>query len=283
MPMRLRAFVQRVLRSWAGSDCCLRVARNRSQPPTESLWTRMLQGLCRCFLTAQNRIGCSTVLGKSLIILVFDRSSSQPVGFESIQPFSAEPFAISFILHFAALLRLSPMHSAPRFARKLRLLLLLVFVGLPLPNSAQGQLTVLVHAGTTHSTLEWNPSSLPEGVPEIGVGNRTGYKVGVSAIMHLAPNIGLQFGAAYAQRGQVFRQVFPDLGLSGYPFSEIKVVQEFDYVELPLLLTLSRDVKGKLSPHVTIGPALSFRVNCGVTERVRQANWQDIAGESPVL
>ena len=133
---------------------------------------------------------CSTILCESLLLLVNNRSSSQVVGCESIRRFLAEPIAICFIPAFEVLLRLSPMHFAPSFAQKLPLLLLLVFVGLPLTNSARGQLTVLVHAGTSHSTLVRNPASLPGRVPESEFGYRIGYRAGVSALMQLAPNIG---------------------------------------------------------------------------------------------
>ena len=121
------------------------------------------------------------------------------------------------------------------------LLALALSVSLFVPGSVYGQTSLSLQAGASLATLG--------GSDVASADSRIGMRVGASAIFPLSANLDLQFGAAYAAKGA----------------TQQDVAFEFDYFEIPLLLRLSPSVGGTISPHFTVGPALSFRLKCSVS------------------
>ena len=125
------------------------------------------------------------------------------------------------------------------------LLALALSVSLLVPGSVYGQTSLSLQAGASLATLG--------GSDVASADSRIGMRVGASAIFPLSANLDLQFGAAYAAKGATEHEAGIDLLL------------ELDYFEIPLLLRLSPSVDGTISPHFTVGPALSFRLKCSAS------------------
>ena len=136
------------------------------------------------------------------------------------------------------------------------LLALALSVSLFVPGSVYGQTSLSLQAGASLATLG--------GSDVASADSRIGMKVGASAIFPLSANLDLQFGAAYAAKGATQQEFGVDMAF------------EFDYFEIPLLLRLSPSVDGTISPHFTVGPALSFRLKCSVSG---SAEGFDISGD----
>ena len=142
------------------------------------------------------------------------------------------------------------MRIARQFFQKLPpLLALALSVSLLVPGSVYGQTSLSLQAGASLATLG--------GSDVASADSRIGMRVGASAIFPLSANLDLQFGlAAYAAKGATEHEAGIDLLL------------ELDYFEIPLLLRLSPSVGGTISPHFTVGPALSFRLKCSASGSV---------------
>ena len=125
------------------------------------------------------------------------------------------------------------------------LLALALSVSLLVPGSVYGQTSLSLQAGASLATLGGSDVESAD--------SRIGMRVGASAIFPLSANLDLQFGAAYAAKGATEQELGIDLAV------------ELDYFEIPLLLRLSPSVGGTISPHFTVGPALSFRLKCSVS------------------
>ena len=131
--------------------------------------------------------------------------------------------------------------ASPALQKLPRLFTLMLSAGVFIPRSVEGQTSLSLQAGPSFATLAGGP---------FDDGSRTGFSVVASAILPFTTNLGLQLGTAYAARGATE---------AGY------LAIDLDYVEIPLLLRVSPSVEGAISPHFTIGHALSFRLNCGVS------------------
>ena len=141
------------------------------------------------------------------------------------------------------------MRLAPHLHQQVSpLFALALSVSLLVPGSVQGQTSLSLQAGASLATLGGNDVDSAD--------SRTGIKVRTSAILPLTTSLGLQLGAAYAEKGATEQEDGVDLAF------------DFDYLEIPLLLRLSPAVAGTLSPHFTIGPTLSFRVACNASGKV---------------
>ena len=125
------------------------------------------------------------------------------------------------------------------------LLALALSVSLFVPGSVYGQTSLSLQAGASLATLGGSDVESAD--------SRIGMRVGASAIFPLSANLDLQFGAAYTGKGATEHETGLD------------VLFELDYLEIPLLLRFTPSVAGTLSPHFTIGPALSLRVGCSAS------------------
>ena len=138
------------------------------------------------------------------------------------------------------------MRIALQLFQKLPPLLALVLsVGLLVPRGVQGQRSLSLQAGASLATLGGSDVESAD--------SRIGMRVGASAILPLATNVDLQLGAAYAAKGATEQEF------------GVALAVDLDYFEIPVLLRLSPSVEGTLSPHFTVGPALSFRLKCSVS------------------
>lgn len=81
-----------------------------------------------------------------------------------------------------------------------------------------------------------------------------GLKAGATATFPLSGNVGLQVGAAFAEKGADFE----DTDLEGSI--------AFDYIEVPVMLRLGIPVDGNIAPHVAVGPAIGFLIGCEISE-----------------
>ena len=125
------------------------------------------------------------------------------------------------------------------------LLALALSVSLFVPGSVYGQTGLSLQAGASLATLG--------GSDVASADYRIGMRVGASAIFPFSANLDLQFGAAYVAKGATEHELGVDIAV------------ELDYFEIPLLLRLSPSVDGTISPHFTVGPALSFRLKCSAS------------------
>ena len=135
------------------------------------------------------------------------------------------------------------MRLAPRYPRKLTPFLAVVLSTiLCVPGSLRGQTEISLRGGMSLATL---------GGDDIGsADSRTGLRVGASAILPLTTSLGLETGAAYAAKGATEEEFGVELDLA------------LRYLEVPLLLRFTPSVEDTISPHVSIGPALAFRIGC---------------------
>ena len=111
-----------------------------------------------------------------------------------------------------------------------------------LPAGLRGQTEVSLQGGVSLATLG--------GSDVEGTDSRAGLRAGASAILPLTSGLGLELGAAYAEKGAAEQ----DFG--------VEIDLELGYLELPLLLRFSPSPAGAVSPHFMAGPALALRVSC---------------------
>ncbi len=112
---------------------------------------------------------------------------------------------------------------------------------------SQGQTTVSVQAGASFAT--WGGSDAEE--EGVDNGYRTGLVLRASAVLPLTDIVALQIGAAYVEKGTLWR-----LDTFGTEL-DLQASAEMGYLAIPVLLRVSPRLKGPMSPYVTAGPALS--------------------------
>ncbi len=165
------------------------------------------------------------------------------------------------------------MRIGPLF--KLPLLFVLLFSSsLFGATVAQGQSTVSVQAGASFAT--WGGDDVKE-LEDAGfdIGNRTGVTIRASAVLPLTNLLGLQIGAAYVQKGASGEVREDD--------SYFEFTTDMDYLEFPVLLRISPQLNGPLSPYVTAGPAFSFVLNCWVSNRIKVSFIDPFTGETVMI
>ena len=125
---------------------------------------------------------------------------------------------------------------------------------------AQGQPTVSVQGGASFAT--WGGDDIKDLEEEgFDIGYRTGVAIRASAVLPLTDLVGLQIGAAYVQKGMFWEEREDE--------SYFEVTADMGYLEFPVLLRVSPQLEGPLSPYVTAGPAFSFSLNCRVSSSLR--------------
>ncbi len=147
------------------------------------------------------------------------------------------------------------MRITPLF--KSSILLVLVFSGgLIGATVARGQTTISFQAGASFTT--WGGDYAKEARNTgFDVGYRTGLAMRGSALLPLTDLLRLQIGATYMQKGSSGQVRGDDFYLES--------TMNMGYLEFPVLLRISPQLEGPLSPYVTAGPAFSFALSCGAS------------------
>ena len=165
-------------------------------------------------------------------------------------------------------MRIEPLFKFPG-------LLVLVFsASLIGATVARGQTTVSVQAGASFAT--WGGDDVKE-LEDAGfdISFQTGVAIRASAVSPLTDLLGLQIGAAYVQKGANGRVDEDD--------AYFEFTTDMNYLEFPLLLRISPQVRGPLSPYVAAGPAFSFVLNCRVSNKLKVSLIDPFTGESVVI
>ena len=165
------------------------------------------------------------------------------------------------------------MRIEPLF--KLPVLLVLVFASCLIGATvARGQPSVSVQAGGSFAT--WGGDDVKE-LEDAGfdIGYRTGVAVRASVVSPLTDLLGLQIGAAYVQKGASGEFDDDDV--------YIEFTTDMNYLEFPLLLRISPQLRGPLSPYVAAGPAFSFVLNCRVSNKLKVSFIDPFTGESVMI
>ena len=121
-----------------------------------------------------------------------------------------------------------------------------LFAGLAIAAPVAAQSTLGFRAGVSLGTLAGDGVEDPD--------SRTGLSIGGYYSLGLSPNLGLQIGGAYVQKG-----ASQTVDVEGEP---VDVTFALDYFEVPILLRLGVPTAGSLSPHFFAGPAISFEGTC---------------------
>ena len=111
-----------------------------------------------------------------------------------------------------------------------------------LATPASGQKTFSLRAGANFATFGGADAGSP--------GHRTALNVGAAMTFDVSPNVGVQVGALYSQRGATDEE------------SGVSAKMSMDYFEVPVLLKLGIPSQGNASAHVYLGPAVAFKVKC---------------------
>ena len=104
------------------------------------------------------------------------------------------------------------------------------------------QTTLGLHAGASIATLGGSDVS--------DASSRTGLNVGAALTFDLSPNLGLQLGAGYVQKGATATE------------QGVSIEFALDYIEVPLLLRIAVPTTGTITPHFLVGPALGIKTKC---------------------
>lgn len=110
--------------------------------------------------------------------------------------------------------------------------------------------TLGVRGGVSIAT--WGGSDAPD-----EASSRTALNVGANVTFPVAPNLGIQVGGVYAQKGATFTETDPDVGT-------VEATAKFDYIEVPVLLRIAVPTAGTISPHFVVGGAVAFEAGCEV-------------------
>ena len=128
-----------------------------------------------------------------------------------------------------------------RYVRSAILAAAFVFVGV---STATAQIIGL-HGGVSLSSVAGDDTE--------GFESSVGLKAGATATFPLSGNVGLQVGAAFAEKGADGEE------------SVFGALIAFDYIEVPVMLRLGIPVAGNIAPHFAIGPAIGFLIGCEVS------------------
>ena len=112
-----------------------------------------------------------------------------------------------------------------------------------------GQTTAVVHAGVTSARVEG------AGEDDSSGGSRIGVSLGGALAVGVLPNLGIQLGGTYIQKGASIDVLADDIVNAFY--ADVKL----DYVELSALAK-ARFPVGAASLHLLAGPTVSVEVRC---------------------
>lgn len=120
-----------------------------------------------------------------------------------------------------------------------------VCIGLSIPPSASGQVTVGFQGGLSLAKISG------DGVAD-DLSNRTGISIGAFLETPISGMLSFQPEVNYAQKGAKDSD-------EGF-----EVSLKIDYIEVPLLVKFDLPTSGSISPHVLVGPALGFKAGCKI-------------------
>lgn len=112
-----------------------------------------------------------------------------------------------------------------------------------------GQTTAVVHAGVTSAGVEG------AGEDDSSDGSRIGVSLGGAVAVGILPNVGIQLGGTYIQKGASIGVLADDIVNAFY--ADLKL----DYVEFSALAKARLPV-GAASLHLLAGPTVSVKVRC---------------------
>ena len=112
-----------------------------------------------------------------------------------------------------------------------------------------GQTTAVVHTGVTSARLEG------AGEDDDSGGSRIGVSLGGAVTVGVLPNLGMQLGGTYLQKGASIGVLADDIINAFY--ADVKL----DYIELSALAKAGLPVGGA-SLHLLAGPTLSVEIRC---------------------
>jgi opacity protein-like surface antigen len=133
-------------------------------------------------------------------------------------------------------------------------------------STAAAQVDVVPHtsfgvlAGANFAKLSGNDAD--------GAKTRTGFVGGISADIHIAPQLGLEIDGLYSQQGAKENIDAQD------------VTFHLDYVQVPVLLRYRFPTHTALRPFIVLGPSVGFRVKCELTAPSDSATCNDFFGEN---
>lgn len=141
---------------------------------------------------------------------------------------------------------------------RLGVLALALIFGVPRPGAAQTLL--YFRGGATLSTL--GGSDAPE------LDSHLGFEAGGGLLFDLTEALQLQAGISYIQKGAII------------PDPDIDFTLGIDYLEMPLLLRYPFSTGGRFTPHLMLGPAVSFKLGCSVKASSQGTSASFACGES---
>jgi opacity protein-like surface antigen len=97
---------------------------------------------------------------------------------------------------------------------------------------------------------------------------RTGIMGGISADVHIAPQLGLEIDGLYSQQGAKENLDGQDVTL------------HLDYVQVPVLLRYRFPTHTPVRPFIVLGPSVGFRVKCELTASSDSATCNDVFNEN---
>lgn len=116
---------------------------------------------------------------------------------------------------------------------------------LALPTMVAAQASVGFRGGLSYATLSGDDVE--------DLDSRKGLNIGGFVNVPLSDVAGLQFGAGFVQKGATETELGVDIEIG------------LDYLEIPVLLTLSPPTTGKVGFNFFVGPAVSFETGCSIS------------------
>jgi len=136
------------------------------------------------------------------------------------------------------------LHPEYPMTRSLRLGVLLAMLALALPRPGAAQTLIYFNAGATLTTL--GGSDAPS------LDSRVGIVAGGGLLIDVTEALQLQAGISYIQKGAVL------------PDPDFDYTIAIDYLEMPVLLRYPIATGGRFTPHLMLGPAVSFKLGCSI-------------------
>jgi opacity protein-like surface antigen len=133
-------------------------------------------------------------------------------------------------------------------------------------STASAQVDVVPH--TSFGVLAGVNFAKLSGSDASGVKTRTGFAGGLSADVHIAPQLGLEIDGLYSQQGAKENLGGEDVTL------------HLDYIQVPVMLRYRFPTHTPVRPFIVLGPSVGFRIKCGLTTSSDSATCQDVFAEN---
>ena len=113
------------------------------------------------------------------------------------------------------------------------------------PTVVAGQATIVLRGGLSVATLGGDNAG--------NVDSRAALNIGGFVKLPLPGVLGMQLGAGFAMKGAEETE------------QGVEIKLDVDYIEIPILLTLSPPTTGNVGFNFFIGPALGFKTGCNAS------------------